>query len=57
MTPVRIHWGRYTGGTGIVDTAVFQKTADDPDDYAAGYHVVLDNERVVTVRWGQVAKR
>ena len=54
---MRIHWGRYTGGTGIVDSAVFQKTADDPDDYAAGYHVVLDNERVVTVRWGQVAKR
>ena len=48
--PVRIGWGRYAGATGVVDSAVFQKTVDYPDDYSAGYHVVLEAERVVTVR-------
>ena len=52
--PVRIGWGRYAGAMGIVDSAVFQKTVDYPDDYSAGYHVVLEDERVVTVRWDQV---
>jgi len=52
--PVRIGWGRYAGATGVVDSAVFQKTVDYPDDYSAGYHVVLEDERVVTVRWDQV---
>ena len=35
--PVRIGWGRYAGATGVVDSAVFQKTVDYPDDYSAGY--------------------
>ena len=52
--PVRIGWGRYAGATGVVDSAVFQKTVDYPDDYSVGYHVVLEDERVVTVRWDQV---
>ena len=52
--PVRIGWCRYAGATGVVDSAVFQKTVDYPDDYSAGYHVVLEDERVVTVRWDQV---
>jgi hypothetical protein len=51
---MRIGWGRYAGATGVVDSAVFQKTVDYPDDYSAGYHVVLEDERVVTVRWDQV---
>jgi hypothetical protein len=33
-----------------VDSAVFQRTVDQPDEYAPGYHVVLDNGEVVTVR-------
>ena len=40
--------------TGVVDSAVFQKTVDFPNEYSAG--VVLEDERVVTVRWDQVAK-
>ena len=52
--PVRIGWGRYAVAVGVVDSAVFQKTVDYPDDYSAGYHVVLEDERVVTVRWDQV---
>ena len=38
---------------GVVDSSLFQKTVDC-DEYAAGYHVVLDDERVVTVRWDQL---
>ena len=47
--------GSYQGCTGAVDSAVFQRTVDQPDEYAAGYHVVLDNGEVVTVRWDQVS--
>ena len=54
--PVGIGWGRYAGAKGVVDSAVFQKTLDYPDDHAAGYHVVLEDENVVTVRWDQVER-
>ena len=40
-----------------MEATVFQKTVDYPNEYAAGYHVVLEDERVVTVRWDQVTKR
>ena len=48
---VAITTGRYQSCTGFVDSAVFQRTVDQPDEYAPGYHVVLDNGEVVTVRW------
>ena len=51
---VQILWGRYARLEGIIDSAVFQKTVDYPDEYAAGYHVLLEDERVATVRWDQV---
>ena len=51
---VIITTGRYQGCTGFVDSAVFQRTVDQPDEYAPGFHVVLDNGEVVTVRWDQV---
>ena len=51
---VTIICGRYAGATGVVDSAVFQRTVDYPDEYAPGYHVVLDKGPVVTVRWDQV---
>lgn len=54
--PVGIKWGQYQSLTGVVDSAVFQKTVDFPDDYSAGYHVVLEDEKVVTVRWDQVSR-
>jgi len=38
----------------VVHIAVFQRTTDHPDEYALGYHVVLDNGAVVTVCWDQV---
>jgi len=37
-----------------VESAVFQRTVDYPDEYSAGYHVVLDDGTVVTVRMEQV---
>ena len=51
---VTITWGRYKGATGTVDSAVFQRTVDYPDNYAPGYHVILDGGQVITVRWDQL---
>ena len=51
---VTITNGSYQGRAGTVDSAVFQRTVDQPDDHAPGYHAVLDNGEVVTVRWDQV---
>ena len=51
---VSIISGRYKGHTGVVDSAVFQRTVDYPDEYAPGYHVVLEDGNVATVRWDQV---
>ena len=42
--------GRYKGTEGVVDSAVLQRTADHLDEYATGFHVVLDTGLVVTVR-------
>ena len=52
---VTIISGRNKGIKGVVDSAVFQRTVDAPDEYAPGYHVVLDIGPVVTVPWDQVA--
>ena len=52
--PVTVVSGRYKGHTGVVDSAVFQRSVDYPDDQHPGYHVVLDDERVVTVRRDQL---
>ena len=47
--------GRYEGRTGVVDSAVFQRTVDYHDEYAPRYHVILDSDQVITVRWDQVS--
>ena len=51
---VTIISGRYAGLRGAVDSAVFQRTIDYPDAVPAGYHVVIRDGPVVTVRWDQV---
>ncbi len=56
-TRVTITTGRHAGKTGTVDANVFRKTEDYPNDYAGAFHVVLEDERVVTVRWDQVVGR
>jgi len=38
-----------------VESNVYQRTADWPDEYHNGFHVMLDSEELVTVRWEQVA--
>ena len=37
-----------------VESNVYQKTVDYPDEWANGYHVMLDSKELVTVRWDQV---
>ena len=51
---VSIGSGKHAGSEGRVESAVFQRSVDYPDEFAPGYHVVLDDERLVTVRWDQV---
>ena len=51
---VTIISGRYHGSQGVVDSAVFQRTVDYPEEYSAGYHVILDSGALITVRWDQV---
>lgn len=51
---VTILSGKYAGANGTVDSCAFQRTVDYPDEYAPGYHVVLDDGTVVTARWDQV---
>ena len=51
---VMITTGKYAGQTGTVESNVHQKTVDYPDEWANGYHVMLDTEELVTVRWDQV---
>ena len=51
---VTITTGKYAGHSGTVDSNVFQRTVDYPDELANGYHVMLDSEGLVTVRWDQV---
>ena len=52
---VRITGGKYSGHTGTIESNVYQRTMDYPDEWANGYHVMLDTEVLVTVRCGQVA--
>ena len=48
--------GQRSGVLGVVDSAVFQRTLDHPEEVSPGYHVVLADDAVVTVRWDQVKK-
>lgn len=54
---IKIEGGRYAGAVGTVDSAVYQRTEDHPNELHHGYHIILDCGRVVTVRKGQVRAR
>ena len=54
---VRINTGKYAGYQGMVEANVYQKTVDYPEEWANGYHVMLDTEELVTVRWDQIKNR
>ena len=39
---------------GTVGSNVYQRTVDYPDEWFNGFHIMLDTEKLVTVRWEQV---
>ncbi len=51
---VTITTGKYAGHTGTVESNVYQRTVDYPNEWFNGHHVMLDTEVLVTVRWEQV---
>ena len=51
---VRITTGKYTGHLGTVESNVYQRTVDRSGEWAHGFHIMLDTEELVTVRWEQV---
>ena len=48
---------RYAGYRGMIESNVFKRTADYPDKFANGYHMMLDTGVPVTVRLDQVEAR
>ena len=46
--------GMYEGHRGIIEANVYQRTADYPEELANRYHVMLETEKLVTVRSNQV---
>ena len=51
---VKIISGKHKGADGTVDSSVFQRSVDLPDEHTPCYHVLLDCELVVTVNVKQV---
>jgi hypothetical protein len=51
---VRITTGKYAGRTGVVESNVFQNTADYPTELSNGFQVMLDTGEVVIVRYDQI---
>ena len=43
--------GEYVGHRGTVEANVYKKTVDYTDERANGYHVMLNTEEWVIVRW------
>ena len=37
-----------------MEANAYQRTVDYPDEWATGFHIMLDTEELVTVRWDQV---
>ena len=51
---VVITTGKYAGHQATVESNVYQRTVDYPDEWHNGFHIMLDTEKLVTVRWEQV---
>ena len=51
---VKINGGQYDGALGTVDSVVFQRTHDQPNEFHHGYHLVMDCGTVITVSKFQV---
>ena len=48
---VKVTIGKYADQEGTIESNVHQRTMDYPDGFHNGYHVMLDTEELVTVRW------
>ena len=48
--------GKYAGRKGTVEANVYQRTADYPDEFNNGYHIMLDTQKLVKVRHDQVVE-
>lgn len=53
---VKIINGKYARHTSTVESNVYQRTADYPDEFANGHQVMLDTGELMTVRWEQVKR-
>lgn len=53
-TRVHILSGIYQGLTDTVESCVFQTSIDHQDERAPGYHVILQDGRVSTIRWDKL---
>ena len=51
---VTITNGKYTGRIGTMESNVYQRTVDYPNDLSNGFQVMLDAGDVVILRWDQV---
>ena len=51
---MKIIGGKHMGHMGTVESNVYQRTVDYPDEWYNGHHIMLDTEELVTVRWEQV---
>ena len=51
---VRIISGKYARHTGTIESNVYQRTVDYPDELDNSFHIMLDTGVLVTVRWEQV---
>jgi len=51
---IRVISGKYAGHTGTVESNVYLRTVDYPDEWHNGFHIWLDSEELVTVRREQV---
>ncbi len=51
---VKIISGKYAGHNGTGESDVYQRTVDYPDELNNGFHVMLDSDELVTVKWYQV---
>ena len=53
---MRIVAGKHAGFEGWVESAVFQRSGNHPEEFASGYHVAPDDwsvETAYTIRTGQ----
>ena len=53
--PVAIFSGCHKGVMGMIESAVFQRSVEHPNDLVAGYHAVLDYGRAVGSGWNSNA--